>query len=67
MSNIMRRTVLALLVSNIRATKYAIYSIEAVQVRLVYSEAPKQRHASIPTFTNSFQSFIANQCLLLFF
>jgi len=36
MSNNMRRTVLASLVSNIRSTKYAIYPIETVQVRLVY-------------------------------
>jgi len=36
MSNIMRITVLASLVSNTRSTKYAIYSIETVQVRLVY-------------------------------
>ena len=33
MSNIMRKTVLASLVSNIRSTMYVIYSIETVQVR----------------------------------
>jgi len=33
MSNIMRRTVLASLVFNIRSTMYVIYSIETVQVR----------------------------------
>jgi len=54
MSNSMRRTVLVSLVSNIRGTKCAIYSIETVQIRLV-QWGPKLRHASRPACTIFFK------------